>query len=73
MCKKFFDMASNDPSPLLVSAVSKESPLPITLLKGQGKVLSDPPDNLTAELESYQQLDALSTPPGIPNRGPSLF
>ncbi|GBP28172.1 Probable cytochrome P450 4ac3 [Eumeta japonica] len=47
----FFDIASNHPNPLLVSAVSYGSPPPYHFCRRPRNVLLDPPDNLTVETE----------------------
>ncbi|GBP21611.1 General transcription factor II-I repeat domain-containing protein 2A [Eumeta japonica] len=49
MSKKFFDTAANHPNPLLQTAVSYEPPPPHHFIRRPRNVLSDPPDELTAE------------------------
>ncbi|GBP82056.1 Probable RNA-directed DNA polymerase from transposon BS [Eumeta japonica] len=49
--ERFFDIASNHPNPLLVSAVSYRPYPPHHFCKRPRNVLLDPPDDLTVEVE----------------------
>ncbi|GBP70967.1 hypothetical protein EVAR_48975_1 [Eumeta japonica] len=52
----FFNVASSHPNPLLVSAVSYEPPPPHNFCRRPRKVLIDPPDDLTVEVEKLIEL-----------------
>ncbi|GBP11871.1 Probable RNA-directed DNA polymerase from transposon BS [Eumeta japonica] len=57
--KRFFDMAQNYPSPLIVSAVTYEPPPAHHFLKRPRNVLSDPPDALTSEVEKLAEAKSM--------------
>ncbi|GBP21230.1 RNA-directed DNA polymerase from mobile element jockey [Eumeta japonica] len=57
MSKKFFDTAANHPNPLLQTAVSYEPPPPHHFIRRPRNVLSDPPDELTAEVERLTNIN----------------
>ncbi|GBP44023.1 hypothetical protein EVAR_27192_1 [Eumeta japonica] len=55
--EKFFDTAANHPNPLLQTAVSYEPPPPHHFIRRPRNVLSDPPDELTAEVERLTNIN----------------
>ncbi|GBP43087.1 RNA-directed DNA polymerase from mobile element jockey [Eumeta japonica] len=57
--ERFFNIASNHPNPLLVSAVSYEPPPPHHFCRKPRNVLIDPPDDLTVEVEKLLELNKM--------------
>ncbi|GBP78655.1 hypothetical protein EVAR_98583_1 [Eumeta japonica] len=50
--KRFFDIAGSHPNALLCAAVDYQPPHPTHLIRRPRNVLTDPPDALTAAVES---------------------
>ncbi|GBP36323.1 Probable RNA-directed DNA polymerase from transposon X-element [Eumeta japonica] len=59
--ERFFDIASNNPNPLLVEAVTYEPPPPNHFCRRPRNVLIDPPDDLTIEVEKLLELNKMVT------------
>ncbi|GBP58963.1 DNA repair protein XRCC1 [Eumeta japonica] len=57
--ERFFDVASNHSNPLLVAAVSYEPPPPHHFCRRPQKVLLDPPDDLTVEVEKLIEINKM--------------
>ncbi|GBP04845.1 RNA-directed DNA polymerase from mobile element jockey [Eumeta japonica] len=70
MSKKFFDTAANHPNPLLQSAVSYEPPPSHHFIRRPRNVLSDPPDELIAEVERAIRRRRHPMPIGRDRRNP---
>ncbi|GBP76985.1 hypothetical protein EVAR_57666_1 [Eumeta japonica] len=58
--KHSFDIASSHPNPLLVSAVSFEPPSPHRFYRRPQNILSDPPDDLTVEIEKLLEVNKMA-------------
>ncbi|GBP82208.1 RNA-directed DNA polymerase from mobile element jockey [Eumeta japonica] len=59
--ERFFDIASNHPNPLLVEAVTYEPPPPNHFCRRPRNILTDPPDDLTVEVEKLIELNKMVT------------
>ncbi|GBP78137.1 hypothetical protein EVAR_59932_1 [Eumeta japonica] len=57
MSKKFFDISANHLNPLLQSAVSYEALPPHHFIRRPRNFLSDPPDELTSEVERQTSIE----------------
>ncbi|GBP42587.1 hypothetical protein EVAR_87138_1 [Eumeta japonica] len=55
--KRFFDIAGSHPNALLRAAVDYQPPHPTHLIRRPRNVLTDPPDALTAAVESLNDVN----------------
>ncbi|GBP09678.1 hypothetical protein EVAR_76648_1 [Eumeta japonica] len=58
--ERSFDIANSHPNPLLVSAVSYESPPSHHFCRKSWNVLINPPDDLTVEVEKLLELNKMA-------------
>ncbi|GBP72725.1 hypothetical protein EVAR_43461_1 [Eumeta japonica] len=59
--ERFFDIVSSHPNPLIISAVSYEPPPPHHFCRRLQNILSDPPDDLTVEVEKLIEANRMAT------------
>ncbi|GBP60836.1 Probable RNA-directed DNA polymerase from transposon X-element [Eumeta japonica] len=60
-CKRFFDIAESHPNALLRSAVGYEPPQRHYFIRRPRNVLTDPPDALTAAVDSLMEVNDTHT------------